>query len=359
MRAAISQLVPGCVLLKDVVGKTNRPIIPKETVLTDEHITILHKFLVEVADVAPKLANGELFQPDLYQDGQENAPQLSNEQTELDPFAAHYKRTVDSYKKWFNKWQNASSVDIPEVRHDLIPFFETVDTADLSVFMLYRYATAEDYIFHHSVSVGILAAYLAKKLGYEKGEWLQIGLAGTLSDCGLAKIDEAIIKKGRSLSYSQLEAFKKHPVLSYRLLEKVPAVTKTVKLAVLQHHERLDGSGYPLGVTKEKIHMYSRVIAVCDAYYQKIFEQKQSPFDVLGQLKNEQYTTFDHNVLQVFMESFANVSAGAKVRLSTKQSGEIVFMNSQDPEHPIVKLDDSNEILPLGDHNDLHIEDML
>ncbi|QKY70843.1 hypothetical protein [Lentibacillus sp. CBA3610] len=64
MRVDAFQLVPGCVLLKDINGKTNKPIIPEKTVLTYEHITIIHKFLVETVDVSTTLSDGKPFQPE-------------------------------------------------------------------------------------------------------------------------------------------------------------------------------------------------------------------------------------------------------------------------------------------------------
>ncbi|TFJ92302.1 HD-GYP domain-containing protein [Lentibacillus salicampi] len=353
MRVESSQLIPGCVLLKDVIGKTNNPIVPEQTVLTDEHITILHKFLVEMVDVSPKLAGGEPFRPELT-DRKQDVPG----QTSGGTFAAHYQNTVADYKQLFEKWQNGAVIDIPEVRQILIPFFENVETVGLPVYTLNQYA-AEKNTCDRSVSVGALAAFLAQRLGYEKGEWLQIGLAGSLSDCSMAKWDDTLVTKNGSLSFLQWEMIKKHPIRSYRMIEKAPAISQAAKLAVLQHHERLDGSGYPFGLTSEKIHTYSRIIAVCDMYYSLMFERKQSAFDVIGKLKDEQFTTFDQHVLKAFITSFAIVSVNTKVRLSINRTGEIVFMDEQHPAHPIVKLDDSHDILPLRNHRDVHIEAIL
>lgn len=360
MRVEPSQLVSGCVLLKDVNGKTKKPIVAKKTVLTDEHITILQKFLVETVDVSATLADGEPFRPELKR---ENNQQKSTGKLEPGSFAVHYNKTMADYKKLFKNWQNNATIDIPAVRQVLIPFFNLVDNVGLQVYTLHQYANKTDYIFHHSVSVGVLSAFLAKKMGYEKGEWLQIGLAGALSDCGMARMDEAIAMKNSSLRFPEIEEIRKHPVYSYRMIEKVPAITQTVKLAVLQHHERMDGSGYPLGLTKAKIHNYSRIIAVCDMYHamtcERLYKQKQSPFNAIEKLQNDRYTKLDHHAVQVFMDSFLNFLTGAKVKLSTTQTGEIVFIESQQPARPLVRLDDSGDILPLKDHPDIYIADIL
>lgn len=358
MRVKSFQLVPGCVLLNDITGKSNKPIIPEKTVLTDEHISIIHKFLVETVDVSERLSDGKPFQPDI-------TTKEQNTDGHLPPakFEEHYIQTVNHYKKLFNKWQNNAALDIPSVREALIPFFETVDEIGSSVFTLHQYASKNEFIYHHSVSLGILSAFLAKKMGYEKGEWLQIGLAGSLSDCGMAKMAEATVMQNSPLNVTELEMIKQHPAYSYRMIEKAPALTSAVKLAVLQHHERLDGSGYPLGLAEEKIHHYARIITVCDVYYKMAYEglytKKESPFNAIRKLQNDQYAKLDHHVVHVFMDSLINYMAGKKVRLSTNQTGKIVFVEKKYPTRPIVKLDESGEILPLRNHPAIYVDHVM
>lgn len=362
MRVEPSQLVPGCVLLKNVTGKSNKPIISQHTVLTEEHITLLEKFLVETVDVSAKLAEGELFKPKFVHKKLKQKEKSSKKQN-VELFEDHYKNAVNSYKKLFKKWQNNLAIDMPEVRNILIPLFERMDDISTAVYTLHHYATKKDYIFHHSIAVGILSAYLARKMGFEKGEWLQIGLAGSLSDCGMARLDNAIITKTGSLTFSDYQEIKRHPTYSYRYIEKIPTITKEVKLAVLQHHERMDGSGYPIGLSKENIHIYARIIAVCDIYHamtcERIYKEKQSPFNVIEKLQRDQFSKLDHQVVQTFINSLANFSIGTRVRLSTNQLGEIVFVEERYPTRPMVRVDESNEIVTLKNELSLFISEII
>ncbi|RYG73396.1 HD domain-containing protein [Lentibacillus lipolyticus] len=307
MRVEPSQLVPGCVLLEDVVGKTNKAIIPKQTVLTDEHMTILHKFFVDTVEVAPSLANGVPFHPgEPRKFEQVTFSDQLHDRRLSDALVSHYKAAVEQYKCLFQNWQRTSVLNISDVRTALMPLLERVQEAGDGVYALHRYANQKDYQSHHSVSVGMLAAYVARQLGYEKGEWLQAGLAGFLSDAGMARITASMPPNKKALSATEWEELRKHPVYSYRLIEKSPAVTKSVKLAVLQHHERLDGSGYPLGVTREKIHAFARIIAVCDAYHamtcERPHKQKQTPFQAVRALQKDMYTKLDHQAVQLLTD---------------------------------------------------------
>ncbi|WP_188456202.1 HD-GYP domain-containing protein [Virgibacillus oceani] len=360
MRVDPSQLVPGCVLISDVKGKTNRPIVPTNTVLSEMHINVLQKFLVEAVDVSPKLVNGESFTPKRIL---KEKKEIRNPDKEYELFRDHYMDVVNGYKKMFEAWRNNIPVDMAHVRRKLLPLLERVDNDGSDVFTLHHYVKKEDYYHHHSVSVAVLSAYLAKKLNFAKGECLQIGLAGFLSDCGMAKVDQAILHKQGGISDIELNEIKKHPTYSYRLVEQIPTISQTVKIAILQHHERMDGSGYPIGLTKDKILTYARIIAVSDMYHamtcERYYKEKQSPFKVMEEIQKEQFSQLDHNVVQTFISSLANFSIGTKVRLSNNRTGEIVFVEDKYPTRPMVRLDHNDEIVTLKNDPSMYIDEIL
>lgn len=363
MRVEPAQLVPGCMLLNDVKGKSNRAIIPKDTVLTEEHITILDRFLIDQVDVGSKLSDGTMFAPKVVHKKKEPNKQLgsANDGSNL-PFDEHYRYVVQQYKKLFTAWQNNIQVDMPTLRKLAIPLFERIENGDADVYTLYQYNTKKDYMYHHSVAVSLLAAYLGKRMGHSSGDFIQIGLAGLLSDCGMAKMSPTILNKTGELSAVEIDEMKKHPTYSYRMVEHIPTITQIVKLAILQHHERMNGSGYPLGVKKNKIHAYSRIIAVSDMYHamtcERLYQPKQSPFQVIDQLIQDKYTQFDHQVVETFSKGLANFSIGTKVSLSNGKVGEIVFVEDKYPTRPMVKIDQSGEILALKNSTSIYVEEI-
>lgn len=340
-----TQLVPGCVLLNDVKGKSNRAIIPKKTILTEKHITILNKFLITSVDVGSKLADGTVYTPKVVQEKKNQQKDVS-----MLSFAEHYHYVVQSYKKLFATWQNNIQVDMPTVRKLAIPLFKRIDEGDADVFMLPQYNTKEDYLYHHGVAVSLIAMYLGKKMGYAYGECIQIGLAGFLSDCGMARIADS-------------DEIKKHPTYSFRMVENIPSLTQIVKLAILQHHERIDGSGYPLGVEKDKIHAYSRIIAVSDMYHaltcEQLHQPKQSPFQVMEKLIRAKYTLFDYQVVETFSKGLATAIIGKKVKLSNGQTGKVVFVEDKYPTRPMVQINQSNEILSLRNNGSIYIDELV
>ena len=90
-------------------------------------------------------------------------------------------------------------------------------------------------------------------MGFPRGQTLQLGLAGTLADCGMAKIDRSITEKTAFLTKSEFNEVKKHTIYSYQMVQDTPLLRQEMKLAIFQHHERLDGSGYPRGGKMEEV----------------------------------------------------------------------------------------------------------
>lgn len=370
MRVEPSQLIPGCILIHDVMGKTNRPIMYEDTVLTEKLITILKKFLIPTVEVSNKLENGEIFKPDpIHQEKDlptQHADQIEQQEYEKvahTPFVNQYLEVVQEYKKLFHSWQYNTPIDMPYVRKLIIPLLNRIDTLGIDVFKLHHFSTESDYLYHHSVSVGILSAFIAQKLGYEKGEWLQVGLAGFLSDSGMAKINIPIIRKNRSLTYREMQEVKKHPEYSYHLVESIPTITKKVKLAIVQHHERLDGTGYPFQLKNYKIHEYARIIAVCDTYHamtcNRGYQEALSPFIVINELKQEKFRGLDPTFVEVLIHNLVNLSVGVKVQLSNNKVGKIIFIDKQIPNQPMIQLDHTDEIIKLDRESNLYIKDIL
>lgn len=364
MRVTPDQLRPGCLLLNHVKGKTAHPIISKDTVLTAEHIHVLKRFLIEEVNVSPKLASGERFIPKPSSSQKKKIVESVKESAlAKESFDEHYLKTVDYFKTVFKEWQLNVPIDMVNIRKQLIPLLNRINELKDRIFTLHQYANTDNYIYHHCVSVGLLSAFLAKQMDYPESEWLQVGLAGALSDSGMSKVNENILHKSNSLTEKESEKIKSHPVYSYRLIENSPLMTQAAKTAVLQHHERRDGSGYPIGLKGHKIQPYAQIIAVCDSYHamtcDRYFQSKTSPFLVVEELETEQFTRLDPFVVQSFKQSIAHFSIGTKVKLSNAEQAEIIFTDSNQPTRPMVKLLSSGEILPLKDMPDVHILEVL
>ncbi|MDC3417738.1 HD-GYP domain-containing protein [Aquibacillus salsiterrae] len=356
------QLIPGCFIVRDVIGKTNYPIVSKNTIVRDIHIEILNKFLIEQVEVANQLENGSPFIPHELSNIKPKDSNLNDWNYHPITFEDYYWNAVNGYKQVYEGIQSGSPIDMNEIRHFAIPLFEQIDDLGLTIYLLHTFSSKQDYFFHHAIGMGVIAAFLAKKRGIEK-EWIQIGLAGLLADSGMAKLTRGLFKKEGKLSETEYKEIKLHPTYSYRLVEKIPSLTIGAKLAILQHHERMDGTGYPLGVKRNKIHPYAYIVAISDTYHamtsERLHQVKQSPFKVIEEMLQDHYQKIDHEVFMTFVQQLTNFSTGTKVKLSNGQTAEIVFVYQHYPTRPMVRLTEDNTIVSLKDHRNLYIDEIV
>ncbi|QGH36876.1 HD domain-containing protein [Gracilibacillus salitolerans] len=361
MQVHPQQLIPGCIITKQVLGKTRHPIIDENTVINEEHIKVLKHFNIDSVEVSEKLASGSLFTPKKMMVAGHSSRKNVQRKSRAS-FETLYLDTVSGYKEMFQKWQGGSPIDIYQVRKMMMPLFDYVKDISLDLFLLHKFASKQDYFYHHGVSIALLSAHLARKLGYEK-DWIQAGIAAILADSGMAKLNENWLMKESRLTIAEYEEIKKHPTLSYRMVEDIPSVTKDMKLAILQHHERMDGSGYPLGAREDKIHPFAKIIAVSDTYHamtsERVYRRKQSPFKVIEEMLKLKYQKFDYPVLQKFIDTLMNYTVGTRVMLSTGKEAYIIFIDSNQPTRPMVRLMDSDEIIKLNEKQAIFIENII
>lgn len=362
MKVKTTQLVPGCIVLKNVNGPTGHAIVSENTVLSDLHITVLNKFLIETVDVSQKLVNGKTFFPMEQEETEQSPKPKINEMMEKQSVEDHYLHVVEAFKRYFKHWRNNLPIDIPAIRKNIIPLLMRVEELGAIVFRLQQFSTKEDYVYHHCVSVSLLSAYIGKKMNLPKNEWIQLGLAGLLSDSGMAKIN-AYYLENRSLTEQEIAEVKQHPLYSYRLVEKISTLSQKAKTAILQHHEKMDGSGYPHGIKGNQLYTYAQIIAICDTYHamtcERMYASSTSPFKVIEQLQSNQYSKLDPKVITLFIDSLSSLMMGGIVKLSNDKIGEIVFINNKQPTRPMVQLIDNKEIIVLEKEPDLYIQQVI
>ncbi|HET7580549.1 MAG TPA: HD-GYP domain-containing protein [Bacillales bacterium] len=343
-------LKAGYVLTEDVYGKTSRPIMKKDTVLTDLHLKVLDAFLIEKVMIGGKTTGEEEVQKE-------------NTGLPASSFIRHYLSVVDSFQSTFRNWQSGDRIDMKTLRRLFIPLLEEASEKPDEIFSLHYYVEARDYLFHHAVSTAILSAFLAKKMGYEKGDWVQIGLAGALCDCGMARVPLGFLKNKGPLSDRERKEIRQHPIYGFQMLKTIPALQEGVRLAVSQHHERENGSGYPLGIDGSQIHPFSKIVAVADSFHamtcDRPYRAKRSPFQALEIMTDQQFGRFDLNVLATLSAALVHFSVGTKVRLTDQRLGEIVFIPPRKPTRPMVRMQENGEIIPLADRTDLSIESII
>ena len=181
-----------------------------------------------------------------------------------------------------------------------------------AIYNLIRLTNFEFKVSTHSVNVGIFATGLAKiSLDLDnKYNMRNIATGFFLHDIGKCKVPYSILAKPTPLAYNEWKILKNHPVEGHRILNKLNVLTDEISTIVMQHHERRNGKGYPLELRGNKIHIYSKICSIADAFEAlttgRPYKKPISSFEAVMTIKKEMTEEFDPKFLKQFIILLSN-----------------------------------------------------
>ena len=351
----VSDLKLGKVVAEDIFANTKYPILLKNTQIKYIHFHILKAFNVSKVLIFKDL---DIEEP-VAKVEEEKEVVIDIPVPVITPFERQYEEAIDYIKQGFINWQAGSRIDMIKIRATMLPLIESVLENRSYIFDLNSYSNAKDYLYHHCIATGLISGILAQKLGYERGIAIQMAIAGILADCGMAKVPNRVRDKKTALTNEEFAEIRRHPEYSYQFVKDLPALRSEMKTAIYQHHERLDGSGYPQGASAVTISVFAQILAVADVFHamtsERLYRSKQSTFKVIEMIKEEEFGKFDIKVVQSLIDIVADLPIGTKVELSNFQQAEVMFINRYSPTRPLIKLLNTGEIIDLSRVRDFHI----
>ncbi len=206
---------------------------------------------------------------------------------------------------------------------------------------LARLKTADDYTFMHSVAVCALMIALARKLGLDEQQTRDAGMAGLLHDLGKATVPLTVLNKPGKLTDQEFALVKTHPEAGYKLLLSGIGISEMAKDVCLHHHEKIDGSGYPKGLSGETISLYAKMGTVCDVYdaitSNRPYKAGWCPAESIKRMA-EWKGHFDPFVFQAFVKSLGIYPIGSFIRLESGKLGVVVEQGEQSLLKPKVRV---------------------
>lgn len=232
-------------------------------------------------------------------------------------------------------------------------------STSISIFdMLHNMRSYDDLTFVHSMSVSLICNIFGKWLGYSDEDIKILTLAGLLHDIGKLLIPEQIIKKPSKLTDKEYNIIKTHTLQGYSIL-KNQNIDERIKNAALLHHERNDGSGYPLQYSGDKIPEFAKIVSIADVYdamtAARVYRGPLCPFKVIAIFESEGFQKYDSRLILTFLEHVSETYINNRVRLSNGQIGDIVMINRDFLSKPMIKTLDGN-FINLKDTPNLTIE---
>lgn len=227
--------------------------------------------------------------------------------------------------------------------------------------LLNRLQDKNPYMYSHPVNVAFLSLVIGRWLNLDNKKLINLVRTGLLLDIGKAKIKDSLLNKPELLSLEEMEKLKSHPVIGYKILASVKIFDSDVLQGVLFHHERMDGTGYPLGLSGVKINLFSRIIAIADTFdaitATKTYSKKSTPLKAIEEIQINSRNQLDPRICEVFVKNLIDYYSGREIRLSNEQVGNIVNINPLEITKPLVRCD--NDLHDLSVERDIEVVEIL
>jgi len=217
------------------------------------------------------------------------------------------------------------------------------------------------YTYKHSVNVTVLSIITAKALRYSKEDIKNIALGALLHDIGKVRVDPDLILKPGKLTDDERQRVEKHPEYGHELLEAIEGLPYTTKQIILLHHEKLDGSGYPLGLRGIEIPEYVRLVTVCDMYdamtTDRVYRKRMPIYRALDILMAEAIYRIDPKIYTVLLRNVAVYPIGTGVVLSDGRVGIVTGYRNVNPSRPRIRVLNNKPRSHEIDLEEINLED--
>ena len=254
-----------------------------------------------------------------------------------DDIEKKYKRKVRSILEKHTYHQNKDLIELSNTADNIIT---NILQEKEVVEKIYDIKERNADVYEHSLSVCTLSTLVALKLGIDQKKIHDIGVGCLLHDLGLRYLtvnyENRFVK---DLDEVEASEYKKHPIYGYSSLKSEEWISDVAKNVILYHHERLDGSGYPLKATE--IPMEAKIAACCDTFDEIICGigyGRSKVYEAVEYLKNFKNILFDGKIVDVFLEFTAVYPVGTIVMTNRGEEAIVVRQNAHFPDRPVIKL---------------------
>lgn len=357
-RLSTLQLVPGMTVAENVLSFNQTLVIAAGTLLTDKLITKLDLYgilTVYVEDTIPDTSVVPIAPKDpSYSERIQKSPVFQQ-------FKEDYTLNVDSFRDVINNVVEKNiQLDIDVLLKNSLDMIAN-GKGQLGILdMLHNMRNYDDSTYAHGMNVALICNVLATWLKFTPDQIELATACGLLHDIGKLLVPHDIITKPGKLSAEEYAQIQKHPLAGYHLLLS-QNVDDHVRYAALMHHERCDGTGYPMHLPGNQIDKYARIVAIADVYdamtAARVYRGSLCPFRVIEIFESEGYQRYDAEYLLTFLSNVVNTYIQNRCRLSDGREGDIIFINKDKLSRPIVQC--GNEYVNLSEQPELSIAELL
>lgn len=266
----------------------------------------------------------------------------AGEREKVDEVLAFYTEFSKYMEGLYTKFVTKNELDYKELGERMRSLVQVV--AQNRRFLLRAQSLApqhKNYLVSHAVRSAVYSIILGSALKLPSFKLIELGSAAALHEIGMVRLPPLLYMSGRSLSPQEKKSITAHPLLGYNLL-KERQIPLAVCLAALEHHERMNGSGYPRGLTGDKISLYSKIIMVACSYdavtAERPYKEAKDGYSGMVDILKNEGKQYDDTVIRALVYSLSIYPIGTKVLLTNNKSAVVVDVNPENPRYPIVQV---------------------
>ena len=273
--------------------------------------------------------------------------QQSNVNSE--PFEREISRASKLYEdakfvqnRIFECVENGKEIEIDDVENICNGLFHSIHRNRDALSCLTRMQSKDGYLLQHSLNVAILMGIFASYLELPSEQSKQLIVGAMLLDVGMIGARSEVLNKPSALTEQEVTHVQNHVELGFHVLKRSNSLSDLSLQIVLEHHERLDGSGYPHGKSAEQLDQFSRMAAIIDSYDAIIshrpYKEALTPFAAFKELKSQSGDKYDEQLLNEFIKCLGIHPVGSIVKMKSNRLGIVVNSNYKNPLTPVVEL---------------------
>ena len=298
-------------------------LLKKGATLTKKHVELLTKHQVNPFDVIS-----------------------STEETSPVSVSDTFTSLLDEVKQTFH---HILEQDDSKVENLLHTYEKIIDFSlqELNILeIIHQETSPKDYIYQHSINVGVISAIIGKILGLSRKQCHLLSQMGLFHDIGMLKIDSSIIEAQNRLTQKEYKEIQKHTIYGKSMLFQIAQLDILISRTALLHHEKINGKGYPSQRTEKEIPFLIQIVSVADSFNSMCsaytYKEKKSHFEAIYELVNESYgNALNPAIVIPFTNFIMRKQLFKKVTLSNNEITEIIFIHQNEPHLPLVRQKDA------------------
>ena len=349
-KITVNQLEPGMYVLsvrtkgKAVSIKSEGYISSKENIQKLINVGVTH--LTVDPSKQKSAEKTDKILPEVKDKPEREASKKSGHGVSLDQEMTKASKLYDDAKSLQHKILNSltehKTINITEAKESTDAIVDSIFRNQDALSCMTRLRIKDEYLVEHSLNVSILMTLFAKHLDFKREVIEHLALGAFLHDIGKVLVPPEILHKPGKLTPQEYEVMKSHVNLGIEVLKDSPDLPELVNEVVQQHHERLDGKGYPNQLHEQQISQFGRMIAIVDSYdamtAERVYKSGMHPIKAFKILMKEAPNGYDNSLVEQFVNCLGIYPIGTLVKLTSGKLGLISRLNKGQPLLPFVRV---------------------